>query len=387
MKWAIRKISVRCAITLTGVIGVYPMVALAGPKEDCQLVVQSLGLPIDGYSYIKGGIFTDDRHVFGSLTCYVNADGSFDSLYQGDTVIAEDGYFGTSALAARDAAREKAKSAEELAAQRRDDAISKAWESYELESKKVSDGLFEELSKLREASDPFRISVAVDAAEPILQAASPDSQVALTDEKTTGSSSVDSAGGQPDVASTDSAVAGIREMWVSAERLNIRSCASEKCGRTGWALSGEKLTIYEVNGEWGRISEPTDAFCEDGWSAQIDDGDRRCVPENGVTDGHLARWVSLRHLAEVPPEPASDPEECSSGFLASSDNYEIYAREFCAAAVRLIAERKCTERDFKESGGWWASTTHPKGTFFTYCGGMALSNKIYLDARTGRIFQ
>ena len=43
-----------------------------------------------------------EQHQFGTLTCYINISDEFDSLYRGEMPIAENEYFGTSALAERD---------------------------------------------------------------------------------------------------------------------------------------------------------------------------------------------------------------------------------------------------------------------------------------------
>lgn len=370
----------------------YPISAFSGPKEDCEFVVQSLGFPTDDYAFKKGGIFSSDQHIFGSLSCYVDYEGKFNSLYRGDTAIAEDGYFGTSVLAARDAAVQKAEAADDLEATKRDAAIRSARERYDLASQKISDDLRKELSALRESSDPFgkhaqKDNASETATTPTVSGSEDDQSEKDSTKKASAEHSEVPLTAPDSAPDQVSKAVGTREMWVSAERLNIRSCPSEKCGRTGWLLSGNKLTIYEERNGWGRISEPMDAICESGVSGQIDDGDRRCVPENGVTDNKITRWVSLRHLSETPPKPASDPQKCGNGFLAGSDNYETYAEAFCTAAIKLISEGQCTEKEFRDNGGWWASTSYPKGTFFTYCGGLALSNKIYLEAKTGRIFR
>lgn len=51
---------------------------------------------------------------------------------------------------------------------------------------------------------------------------------------------------------------------------------------------------------------------------------------------------------------------------------------------QLITDGICTEGDFQEMGGWMASTSQGSGMYFTYCGGMTLSNKVYLDAKSGK---
>lgn len=65
--------------------------------------------------------------------------------------------------------------------------------------------------------------------------------------------------------------------------------------------------------------------------------------------------------------------------ISDSDHYKIHGEKFEAAARELIAKGRCKEADFKELGGFWKSTDASRpGQYFTYCGGMNLSNKIYV---------
>ena len=178
-----------------------------------------------------------------------------------------------------------------------------------------------------------------------------------------------------------------KRMWVATERLNIRSCPDEACGLTGWETSGASVDVYETRDGWARISEPQTALCENGFSVMIDEGDNRCVEENGILDGMMTRWVSAEFLSATEPREVEDPADCDSGFLSSSDNYDTYGQQFCVAARQLIDSGDCTEAEFIKNGGWWASSEYPQGTFYTYCGGMTLDNKIYLDAKSGNVFR
>jgi len=73
------------------------------------------------------------------------------------------------------------------------------------------------------------------------------------------------------------------------------------------------------------------------------------------------------------------------GLLVSgSDDYGTYRTQFDQAARTLIANGTCTEDDFNEMGGWMASTRQGKGKYFTYCGGMSVQNRVYLDVKTGK---
>ena len=75
------------------------------------------------------------------------------------------------------------------------------------------------------------------------------------------------------------------------------------------------------------------------------------------------------------------------GANPGSDDYRIYKKEFSSAARKLISEGVCTESDFKEVGGWMASSNKGENIYFTYCGGMTLSNRIYLDVKSGKTFR
>lgn len=59
-----------------------------------------------------------------------------------------------------------------------------------------------------------------------------------------------------------------------------------------------------------------------------------------------------------------------------------------AAATTLVMDGRCTLAEMKEYGGWVrSSNSRPLPVFFIYCGGSRIGNRIYLDARTGRIYQ
>lgn len=174
--------------------------------------------------------------------------------------------------------------------------------------------------------------------------------------------------------------------WATVDRLNIRSCPSTSCGLTGWITYGDKVTVYEERNGWSRISKETSAMCTGGISAAIDSGNRKCTPENGIRDGKLTRWVSTQHLTDREPESVAAPSGCEGGFLDGSDNYNLYAGAFCTAALKMITDGTCVEQDFRE-WGWSASSSKGNGVYFTYCGGMAPSDRYYLDVNSGRVFQ
>lgn len=57
-------------------------------------------------------------------------------------------------------------------------------------------------------------------------------------------------------------------------------------------------------------------------------------------------------------------------------------------AQELIAAGTCKASDFQEMGGWVKSSDRgSKPVYFTYCGGMRIQNRLYLNAATGEIFR
>ncbi len=75
--------------------------------------------------------------------------------------------------------------------------------------------------------------------------------------------------------------------------------------------------------------------------------------------------------------------------IKDSDDYSRYSQAFSVAAKTLINDGRCKVSDFKDMGGWVKSSTTYKNQpiYFTYCGGMMLKNRIYLDTSNGRIFK
>lgn len=176
--------------------------------------------------------------------------------------------------------------------------------------------------------------------------------------------------------------------WVSTQRLNRRTCPSERCGVVGQLFFREGVEVFERRGGWVRVTKFYDAACVEGQSRYVDAGSASCDPENGIVNGQLAEWVALDFLStDRPADPAADASRAEA-LVAGSDDFARYRRVFAEAAQSLIAQGRCTEGDFREMGGWVRSTTHRnQPVYFTYCGGMTLTNRLYLNAKTGEVFR
>lgn len=179
------------------------------------------------------------------------------------------------------------------------------------------------------------------------------------------------------------------EAWVTVDRLNRRTCPNSKCGVVGVLMFREKATIYEERDGWARVSKYYDASCWNGRSEYVESGNAACTESNGIVDSRFAEWVSMKYLSKTRP---ADPGAGATGdhaLVNGSDDYRKYKDVFAKTASKLIASGRCTAQDFKEMGGWRKSMTTYKDSpvYFTYCGGMHVQNRLYLNAATGEVFK
>jgi hypothetical protein len=183
-----------------------------------------------------------------------------------------------------------------------------------------------------------------------------------------------------------------RDKWVTVDRLNRRTCPSTSCGVVGQLFYRSGVTIHETRGDWVRITKYyIDASCL--WSDKaeyVDKGRNDCSSANGFReDGSFAEWVSAKYLSETRPLDPSAGRTGLAKIIGGSDDFHRYEAEFLKAAESLIQSGRCTIADFEEVAGWWKSTTTYKDrpVYFTYCGGLTIPNRIYLDVSTGQIFR
>lgn len=72
--------------------------AFADTRETCESALHGMGYTLGAYVHQPSGIFSREQHIFGSISCTVNFDGTIRSIERGNEVIAEDGIFGPSAI-------------------------------------------------------------------------------------------------------------------------------------------------------------------------------------------------------------------------------------------------------------------------------------------------
>lgn len=181
---------------------------------------------------------------------------------------------------------------------------------------------------------------------------------------------------------------GEKRRWVTSERLNRRTCPSERCGVVGQLFFREGVKVHEVRDGWARITPFYDASCLGGRSEYVDSGNTECDDLNGIVDGQLAEWVSLGYLSETRPADLASAASGIEALIAGSDDFARYRTAFANAAKSLIAQRQCSEGDFRDMGGWVKSTHHgDQAIYYVYCGGASVASRLYLNADTGETFR
>lgn len=176
-------------------------------------------------------------------------------------------------------------------------------------------------------------------------------------------------------------------MWGNEHLVKLRSCPSSECGRLGSLMFREKTVILQKKDGWARITKYYNGMCENGLSAFVSEGNAACTAQNGFNAGMVAKWVPLTALALNKP---NDPAVNATGdyaLVGGSDGYNLYKDIFAQTARKLINDKRCTEADFREMGGWIKSSQYLNSPiYFTNCG-LALSPvKIYLNTETGDVF-
>jgi len=176
--------------------------------------------------------------------------------------------------------------------------------------------------------------------------------------------------------------------WVTAERIDRRTCPSTDCGVVGTLDFREAAAVEERKGKWARVSRYYDASCVNGRSEYVYKGNSACVAANGIVDGKFAEWVEARNLSETRPKDPAETADADEQLVKGSDDFTRYRRQFVTAARTLMDRGECAAGDFQEQGGFMKSTNHrDEPIYFTYCGGFTTANRIYINAKTGEIFR
>lgn len=177
------------------------------------------------------------------------------------------------------------------------------------------------------------------------------------------------------------------DAWVTSDRLNRRTCPDVECGKVGHFMFREGTQVFETRNGWSRVSNYYTASCIKGISEFVEAGNKVCDESNGIVNGEFAEWVATQHLSDVRPANPAEGAVGDYSLVKGSDDYRLYKDAFAKAASSLIASGRCTKKDFIEMGGWAKSSSKSGPIYFTYCGGMHLSRRLYLNTETGKYYK
>ncbi|MCL9773665.1 hypothetical protein [Vibrio methylphosphonaticus] len=164
----------------------------------------------------------------------------------------------------------------------------------------------------------------------------------------------------------DSAITLPSYYFVSKASVPVYVQPTENALVDGTAYYGEKLRVMEHSSEWIRIAP----------IYQMDEGEEE-----------VSQWVRMSDLStDAVSLTGKKWNEVLSGYLFKSDDFNQHQERFIEASTELLESKRCRLYDFEQVGGWIKSLNHPDDVYFTYCGGIEVSNKVYLNTTTGVVF-
>ena len=96
-------------------------------------------------------------------------------------------------------------------------------------------------------------------------------------------------------------------------------------------------------------------------------------------------FATLPSCERTSSSPSADEVEAA---ISASDDFAQWKPAFIEASVDLIRDGTCTLADLRETGGWMKSQKHKsQPIYFTYCGGLHIDNRIYVNVSTRRVFR
>lgn len=150
----------------TGILATVVMIlsmqadAIEVNKQSCLNAITSLELPSEPYEFKDGWL--GEKHIFGeTVECSEKHDQLF--ITQGRTTLVEDGFFGSSALAARDKALAVQRKEDGELKEERDKLVASAKESYKASLAILNSETQQQLQQIREGGVPDSIAIAIEA--------------------------------------------------------------------------------------------------------------------------------------------------------------------------------------------------------------------------------
>ena len=166
-----------------------------------------------------------------------------------------------------------------------------------------------------------------------------------------------------DIAEAQTKETARERQYITAETVNRRVCepfnppSMENCPVTSKALYREGYEIYEVVGDWARVSHEY-------WHS---------IPRQIFG----ADWIHRKYLSPQQPAQHTTENEWES-LVVRSENFTTHRKVFADAARRLVESGTCTEGDLKV--GFWRSV-RIANRYVTVCG----TTRFYLNVSTGKL--
>jgi hypothetical protein len=158
-----------------------------------------------------------------------------------------------------------------------------------------------------------------------------------------------------------------KDYYVSVESAEIRTQPSQTAPSEGTAYLGEHIEALGHQEDWIRIAPIYQLE---------DDGEQ------------TSQWLPLDVVGKEPISTKSEQwAQAIISYIDKSDDFSEHDEAFIKATQTLLVEKQCRASDFVEIGGWVKSINYKNDVYFTYCGGLETSDKIYLDVKTGRVFR
>jgi hypothetical protein len=169
------------------------------------------------------------------------------------------------------------------------------------------------------------------------------------------------------VEPTSSSTPQPKDYYVSVDSAEIRVQPSPTAPSEGTAYLGEHIEALGHQDDWIRIAPIYQLE---------DDGEQ------------TSQWLPLDVVDDEPISMKSEQwAQAIISYIEKSDDFSQHDEAFIKATQLLLAEKQCRAHDFVEIGGWVKSINYEDDVYFTYCGGLETSDKIYLDVKTGKIFR
>jgi len=106
-----------------------------------------------------------------------------------------------------------------------------------------------------------------------------------------------------------------------------------------------------------------------------------------MTHKILAVGIVMLVFIACSTQPPITDDQVKSAISASND-FDLHEKAFIVATKKLVKKGTCTLSELNEMGGWLKAQTEVyQPVYFTYCGGMKIKNRIYLNTSTGKVYK